>query len=126
MVTAQTVKGLAVRLEKAQALVDAGVVFPVSGIDGYAVVRNGDGTQMYLVEHAEGRERCTCPDFQQRQKAVGLPCKHVLAAQLALGDRPQAPAPASAGLPDPRLGVLLLKGKRPDEALAIIAAEDAA
>ncbi len=129
MVTAQTVKGLAQRLEKAQALVADGAVFAVAGVAGYAVVRNGDGSQMYLVEYGAGRERCSCPDYQQRQKTVGLPCKHILAAQLALGDRPQAPAPAAAsgdgpvtaddpewmrqGRPDPALGIAILTGKRP-------------
>ena len=128
MVTAQTVKGLAQRLEKAQELVDAGAVFPVAGLEGYAVVRNGDGTQMYMVQHAEGRERCTCPDFQHRQKSAGLPCKHILAAQLALGDRPQPPAPAPVAitpkaddepqwkrdgfLVDPAQGLALLRGQK--------------
>jgi hypothetical protein len=95
MVTAKMVQALAARLEKAEALVADGAVFPVAGCDGYAVVRNGDGTQMYLVRFAAGHEQCSCPDFQQRQKTAGQPCKHLLAAELALGDRPQPPAPAA-------------------------------
>ena len=127
MVTAQTVKGLAQRLEKAQVLVDDGAVFAVAGVAGYAVVRNGDGSQMYLVEYGAGRERCSCPDYQQRQKMAGLPCKHIIAAQLALGDRPQASAPAAVpvedpataddpewmrqGRPDPAVGIAILTGQ---------------
>jgi len=94
MVTAKTVKGLADRLAKAEALVTDGAVFPVAGCDGYAVVRNGDGTQMYLVRFAAGHENCTCPDFKNRQGVAGLPCKHILAAELALGNTPQPPTPA--------------------------------
>lgn len=96
MVTAKTVKGLADRLAKAEALVADGAVFPVAGSEGYAVVRNGDGTQMYLVRFTAGHENCTCPDFKQRQGKSGLPCKHILAAELALGSNPQPPAPADA------------------------------
>ena len=95
MVTATTVKGLATRLEKAKALVADGAVFPVAGCDGYAVVRNGDGTQMYLVRMDAGHENCTCPDFKQRQQAAQLPCKHILAAQLAFSSAPQ-PTPSAA------------------------------
>jgi len=111
MVTATTVKALAARLEKAEQLVADGAVFPVAGCDGYVVVRNGDGNQFYLVRFDAGHENCTCPDFQQRQKAAGQPCKHLLAAELAgspLGtDRPQPPAPVVM-LPtkvDPALGL---------------------
>jgi len=95
MVTATTIKALATRLQKAEALVAGGAVYPVSGCDGYVVVRNGDGTQMYLVRFAAGHENCTCPDFKNRQGAAGLPCKHIMAAELALGDRPQPPAPVA-------------------------------
>ncbi len=95
MVSATTVKGLAARLDKAEQLVADGAVFPVAGCDGYAVVRNGNGTEMYLVRFAAGHENCTCPDYQQRQKAASLPCKHIMAAELALGNTPQPPAPAA-------------------------------
>ena len=95
MVTANTIKALATRLDKAEHLVADGSVYPVAGCDGYAVVRNGDGTQMYLVRFAAGHENCTCPDFKNRQGAAGLPCKHILAAELALGNTPQPPAPAA-------------------------------
>lgn len=118
MVTAQTVKGLAQRLEKAQQLVEDGAVFAVAGMSGYAVVRTGDGTQMYLVEHHAGRERCTCPDFKQRQKSAGLPCKHILAAQLALGEgAEESAAPEEADWKargfkvDPAVGLALLRGQ---------------
>jgi hypothetical protein len=84
-VTAHEVRKLAERLAKAEALVQDGAVFPLAGLDGYAVVCNGDGTQMYLVRHETGREHCTCPDFQHRQGKHGQPCKHLLAAQLAEG-----------------------------------------
>lgn len=96
MVTATTVKALATRLAKAEALVAEGAVFPVAGCDGYAVVRNGGGDSMYLVRFAAGHENCTCPDYKQRQGAAGLPCKHILAAELALGNTPQPPATAQA------------------------------
>jgi hypothetical protein len=99
MVTAKTVKGLAERLAKAEQLVAEGAVFPVAGLAGYAVVRNGDGSQFYMVEYAAGHERCTCPDFQQRQRAAGLPCKHILAAGLALGGNPQPTPPAVESTP---------------------------
>jgi hypothetical protein len=49
------------------------------------VVRNGDGTQMYLVRYQGGHEHCTCPDFQQRQGKCEQPGKHILAAQVAAG-----------------------------------------
>lgn len=104
MVTAKTVKGLAERLERAEQLVAEGAVFPVAGLTGYAVVRNGDGTQMYLVRHEAGHEHCTCPDFQQRQQVQGLPCKHVMASQLA------AEAPAPTPVPTIELGLHLVTG----------------
>lgn len=104
MVTAKTVKGLAERLERAEQLVAEGAVFPVAGLTGYAVVRNGDGTQMYLVRHEAGHEHCTCQDFQQRQQVVGLPCKHILAAQIA------AEGPAPTPVPAIELGLHLLTG----------------
>lgn len=111
MVTAKTVKGLADRLERAKGLLAAGAVFPVAGMTECAVVRNGDGTQMYLVNIAVGHESCTCPDFQQRQKAAGLPCKHILAADLYF--RPiysdQEPAPKT-GSSDPVTPELVAKG----------------
>ncbi len=64
MVTAHEVRKLA------EALVQDGAVFPVAGLVSYAVVRIGDGTQMYLVRHEAGHEHCTCPDFQHRQGKV--------------------------------------------------------
>ncbi len=91
MVTAHEVRKLAQRLAKAEALVQDGAVFPVTGLDGYAVVRNGDGTQMYLVRHEVSKEHCTCPDFQHRQGNHGQPCKHILAAELAAENATEAP-----------------------------------
>jgi hypothetical protein len=82
MVTVNEVRKLAERLSKAEALVEAGAAFPVSGLPGNAVVRNGDGNSMYLVRFEAGREHCTCPDFQHRQGKAGQPCKHILAAEL--------------------------------------------
>ena len=113
MVTAKVVKGLAERLERAEQLVAEGAVFPVAGLPGYAVVKNGDGTQFYFVCFESGHERCTCPDFEQRQKAAGLPCKHIMAAELALGSNPQQPAPASKVSPEAEAKVMgMLTGKR--------------
>lgn len=108
MVTAGMIKSLASRLSKAEELVQAGAVFPVAGQEGYSVVRNGDGSQMYLVRTTEGRENCSCPDFQQRQKRAGMPCKHILAAQL-LGQQgqPGIMVPTS----DRQAGVDLLMGR---------------
>lgn len=112
MVTATTVKSLAARLSKAEELVANGAVFPVAGLTGYAVVRNGDGDSMYFVRFESGHERCTCPDFAIRQSKAGLPCKHILAAQLALGGRPQSPAPAKRTPPPTELGLSLIMGER--------------
>jgi hypothetical protein len=119
MVNAVTVKGLAARLEKAEQLVTDGAVFPVAGLDGYSVVRNGDGTQMYLVRFEAGHEHCTCPDFKQRQQVAGLPCKHIMAAELADGVTPAAtlhrelwdealPEPVETFKVDPALGLSVL------------------
>jgi predicted nucleic acid-binding Zn finger protein len=111
MVTIKQAQGIAERLAKAEQLVAEGAVLPVAGLSGYAVVRNGDGSSMYLVRFEQSHEHCTCPDFQQRQKAAGLPCKHLLAAQLALGSNPQSPAPVAADPVTPELverGVKLL------------------
>lgn len=85
MVNAKVVAGLVERYTKAEVLVAEGAIYTVAGLDGYFVVRNGDGTQMYLARVEEGHEHCTCPDFSQRQGAAGLPCKHILAAQLIAG-----------------------------------------
>jgi predicted nucleic acid-binding Zn finger protein len=83
MVNVLTVKGLVDRYAKAEALIEAGAVVPAAGLAGYAVVRNGDGTQMYLVRFEAEHQNCTCPDFQERQKDADLPCKHLIAAELA-------------------------------------------
>ncbi len=111
MVTAKTVKGLADRLAKAEALVADSAVFLVAGCAGYAVVKNGDGTQMYLVRFETGHEHCSCPDFKQCQGAAGLPCKHIMAAELALGSNPQPPA-APATRPDPAIGLSVIMAPR--------------
>ena len=67
MVSASEIRKLAERLAKTEALVEGGAVFPVAGLDGYAVIRNGDGTQMYLVRHETGKERCACTDWEHHQ-----------------------------------------------------------
>jgi hypothetical protein len=54
MVTAHGVRKLAERLAKAEALVRDDAVFPVAGLDGYAVVRSGDGTSRCLVQSDAG------------------------------------------------------------------------
>ncbi len=82
MVTVNEVRKLAERLSKVEALVEVGAFFPAVGLPGYAVVRNGDGSQMYLVRFEAGCEHCTCPDFQHRQGKARQPCKHILAADL--------------------------------------------
>lgn len=82
MVSANEIRKLAERLAKAEALVESGAVFPVAGLEGYAVVRNGNGDSMYLVRFDAGKESCTCPDFQQRQSKLGQPCKHQLSVQI--------------------------------------------
>lgn len=48
MVNVATVKGLVARLAKAEELFEGGGVFPVAGLENYAVVRNGEGSSMYL------------------------------------------------------------------------------
>lgn len=96
MITTTEIRKLSERLAKAEALVEAGAVFPVAGLDGYAVVRNGDGNSMYLVRFEVGKEHCTCPDFQQRQGKAGQPCKHIMAASLgASSEASSAPKPAA-------------------------------
>ena len=80
MLTISQVRGLASRLERAQAIADAGAVQPIAGSPDTWVVRNGDGTQFYLVCTEPERESCTCPDYQHH--ALGLPCKHIMAAQI--------------------------------------------
>ncbi|GBD17682.1 hypothetical protein HRbin27_00166 [bacterium HR27] len=77
--TTQQIKGLAERYEKAVALVEQGKVAPVYGQDGVYCVLNGEG-YAYLVNLAQ--ESCTCPDHQYRAKKLGIPCKHLIAAQL--------------------------------------------
>jgi hypothetical protein len=97
MVNAKQIKQLAERLAKAEALVAAGAVFPVAGLSGYGVVRNGDGSQMYLVCYDAGKEHCTCKEFEHRQGKVNAPCKHILAAQIgAASDAPSRPPNLSA------------------------------
>ena len=82
MLTISQTRGLASRLERAQTIADAGAVQPIAGSPDTWVVRNGDGTQHYLVSTEPDRERCTCPDFQHHGKPLGLPCKHIMAAQI--------------------------------------------
>ena len=82
MLTISQVRGLASRLERAQAIADAGAVQPVAGLPDTYVVRNGDGTQHYLVDVEPGKEHCTCPDYQHHGQPLGLPCKHIMAAQI--------------------------------------------
>ena len=91
MVNANEIRKLAEPLAKAEQLVASGAVYAVAGLSGYAVVRNGDGTQMYLVRFEAGHEHCTCPEWEHRQSKVNAPCKHIPAAQLrAASDVPQA------------------------------------
>jgi DNA-directed RNA polymerase subunit RPC12/RpoP len=79
MMTTQQIKGLAERYQKAVELVEEGKVAPVYGQDGVYCVLNGEG-YAYLVNLAQ--ETCTCPDHQYRAKKLGIPCKHLIAAQL--------------------------------------------
>lgn len=113
MLTAATIKSLAQRLEKAEALVAAAAVTPVAGCDGLYVVTNGDGTQVYLARLEIGRESCSCEDFQRRQGPAGQPCKHLLASQLYAQQpdrRPRAPQPAT----DPKAALAMLQGDPED------------
>lgn len=116
MVNAKQVAGMVERFQKAQALVAASAVSPISGLDGYYVVRNGNGDSMYLVRIDAEHECCSCPDFQQRQKDAGMPCKHLLAAQLA-ADAAAKPAKKAGKAAAP------ISGK---EAVAILNDEEAA
>ena len=79
MMTTQQIKGLAERYQKAVELVEQGKVAPVYGQDGVYCVLNGEG-YAYLVNLAQ--ESCTCLDHQYRAKKLGIPCKHLIAAQL--------------------------------------------
>ena len=90
MVNANEIRKLAERLAKAEQLVRDGGVFPVAGLNGCSVIRNGDGSQMYLVCYEAGKEHCTCKHFEHRQDKVNAPWKCILAAQIgAAGDAPQ-------------------------------------
>ncbi len=111
VITARQARGLAQRLERAEAIVAAGAVRPVAGVEGFYAVEASDGSSVYLVEARDGRERCSCPDAQQRQQAAGLPCKHQLAVDL-YRERASERQPVPANRPDPALGLAVLTGKR--------------
>ena len=118
MMDAKQIKSMAARLEKAEELAASGAVFPVAGLSGYSVVRNGSGDSMYLVRHDAGHENCTCPDFKERQGKVGQPCKHLLACQIVAGGTPPPAPSAVAVVEEPQSapdviaqGVALLMGK---------------
>ena len=70
-------------------------------------LRNGDevrvinGESSYMIRRAEDRWVCSCPDFQNRGKANGWRCKHLLAYFLAervglVAESPNGHAQASA------------------------------
>ena len=82
MLTISQTRGLASRLERAQVIADADAVHSIAGQLGTYVVRNGDGTQFYLVCIEPSRESCSCPDYQHHGQPLGLPCKHIMAAQI--------------------------------------------
>ncbi|MEM4406845.1 MAG: SWIM zinc finger family protein [Candidatus Methanomethylicaceae archaeon] len=71
------IEGLYKRVERARALVQAGKVSPVVGLEGVYVVLNGDGNAHYLVNAGSS---CTCPDFEKH--GGKYPCKHILAVEL--------------------------------------------
>lgn len=83
MLTLKDVQGLADRLKRAEWIAAAKLVSGTVSTSGYVDVWNAGGTGTYLVCVALGNESCSCPDFQQRQKDAGLPCKHMLAVQIA-------------------------------------------
>ena len=112
MVSASEIRKLAERLAKAEALVQSGAVFPVSGLLGYAVVRNGDGNSMYLVRFETGKEHCTCPDFEHRQGKAGQPCKHILAASLGASSEAPTTSKTESARIDVAAEVKRLKGER--------------
>jgi len=56
MVTAKMAQGIADRLERAIGDQRLRALQAVARCDGYAVVRNGDGSQMYLVRIDCGHE----------------------------------------------------------------------
>lgn len=121
MITTREIRSLAQRLAKAEALVAEGAVFPVAGLAGYAVVRNGDGNQFYLVRFDAGSESCTCPDFQQRQKAAGQPCKHILSSQIHAERTTAAGDSSPVAATEPTIGARIAQGQA-----AAKVAEDAA
>ena len=98
MMTTQQIKGLAERYQRAVELVEQGRVAPVYGQDGVYCVINGQGVA-YLVNLAD--ESCTCPDFQHRAKRLGIPCKHLIAAQL-FRERQQPDPDGGRGTPPRR------------------------
>ena len=107
VITAQQARGLAQRLAKAEALVAAGSVHPVAGMDGLFAVTASDGASVHLVDTRPGRERCACADYQHRQGTAGMSCKHQLACDLCR-ERQQPPsAPV-----DPARGIAALRRQR--------------
>lgn len=84
------IEGLYKRVERARALVEAGKVSAVVGLEGVYVVLNGDGNAHYLVNAGSS---CTCPDFEKH--AGKYPCKHILAVEMYQVQQQQATEPAT-------------------------------
>ena len=82
MLQAKEVKALAERLARAEALVAAGAVKPITGLPEHFAVVNGSGDSLYLVHlRADGTACCSCPDYVERQSKVDQPCKHILSSE---------------------------------------------
>lgn len=124
MVDAATVKALADRLAKAEALVAAGKVHAISGLEGYYAVESSTGAGMYLVHLTADGACCSCPDFKIRGKERGEACKHIFGAQLVAATPPD-PAPTKrtkTATPqadarpqtDPKAALAMLQGDNED------------
>jgi predicted nucleic acid-binding Zn finger protein len=94
MVTAKQAKAISERYAKAVELVEQGKVYPLHRRPNEYVVLNGRG-EAYWVQLAGAETHCDCEDFRYRAAKLGVPCKHVIAAEL-YAERQQAgesPAP---------------------------------
>lgn len=90
------------RLAAARALAGSGGVTTLGA--GGARVRSGGTDYVVRLADAPGQgDRCTCPWYARHRGARG-PCKHVLAARLALGGSSPAPVPAPTPAPTTRHG----------------------
>jgi hypothetical protein len=81
------IKAVYQRLERAEEIVEKGLIRPLYGTNGWYVCKSHSGQQdgngqakLYLVTG----ESCTCKDYQELQEYNGGWCKHRLAREILL------------------------------------------